>query len=173
MSSMSFKPSSRNLHTESTQIFERKVIYQLKLENEALKQRLGINGHTNGSKSARVKDGVEVDVKERLTDFNHRLEELIGGEGTSMEINGEGEMYKRYERDRRRLIEKHNEEITQLKVKILELQSSTGVHISETTTNKFPSAHSVYHEQILFYKEKNQELEDMVDNHIKVNKDLR
>jgi cyclopropane fatty-acyl-phospholipid synthase-like methyltransferase len=31
----------------------------------------------------------------------------------------------------------------------------------------------VYNEQIVFYKEKNQELEDRVDNHIKVNKDLR
>ena len=77
---MSFRPASRSPNTEPTQIFERKVIYQLKLENEALRQRLGINGHTNGSTSAQAKEG-QVDVKERLTDFNHKLEELIGGDG--------------------------------------------------------------------------------------------
>ena len=62
VSSLSFKPASRSPNTEPTQIFERKVIYQLKLENEALRQRLGINGQTNGSGSARGKEG-QVDVK--------------------------------------------------------------------------------------------------------------
>lgn len=61
----------------------------------------------------------EEEVRERLTDFNHRLEEVIG-ENFNGEISYEqNELFKRYERDRRKLIEKHNEEITQLKVKIL------------------------------------------------------
>ncbi len=39
--------------------------------------------------------------------------------------------------------------------------------------SRTPSTLSVYNEQILFYKEKNQELEEMVENHIKVNKELK
>jgi hypothetical protein len=42
---------------------------------------------------------------------------------SEVSANGHSELFKKYERDRRQLIEKYNEEITQLKMKILELQS--------------------------------------------------
>jgi hypothetical protein len=47
------------------------------------------------------------------------------------------ELYRRMERDRRLLIEKHNEEITQLKVKILELEGhSTSLPKKYTNINQ-------------------------------------
>ena len=77
------------------------------------------------------------EVRERLTDFNTKLEEIIGdhingdthhayyqnktsySNGNSLQFNNQSDAFKKYERDRRQLIERHNEEIAQLKVKIL------------------------------------------------------
>jgi hypothetical protein len=75
VSSLAFRPLSRAPNSEPTQIFERKVIYQLKLENEVLRQKLGMASRANGH--ALPKEGQE-EVRERLTDFNAKLEEVIG-----------------------------------------------------------------------------------------------
>lgn len=37
----------------------------------------------------------------------------------------------------------------------------------------YANVDSVYNEQLQFYREKNQELEERVDNHIRVNKELK
>lgn len=62
-------------------------------------------------------------------------------------------MYKKYERDRRLLIETYNEEITQLKMRILELQSQPSEYRYSST--KVLSPENVFNEQIQFYREKN------------------
>lgn len=118
VSALTYKASARLPNTEPTQIFERKVIYQLKLENEALKQQLNlVNRPTHDSNNEQLP---KKELKERLTDFNQRLEEVIGEHFSGdLALNGQSELFKKYERDRRQLIEKYNEEITQLKLKIL------------------------------------------------------
>ena len=59
-------------------------------------------------------------------------------------------------------------------MRIHELQSQAQTQTyTHGETFHFPSAQSVYSDQIIFYKEKNQELEERVDSHIKVNRDLR
>lgn len=107
---------------EPTQVFERKVIYQLKVENEALRRQLGLSPKQEGKEiNIPEKDTNSYHVNQRLADFHKKLEEVIS-ENLVVDYSLTGdELYRRMERDRRLLIEKHNEEITQLKVKILEL----------------------------------------------------
>ena len=64
VSALAFKPSARLSNIESTQVFERKVIYQLKIENDLLKQQLGHRP---------TKDEPKKEVRDRLTDFNQKL----------------------------------------------------------------------------------------------------
>jgi len=94
------------------------------MENEALKKQIGIN-LSKSSKEVNLvdipeRDTGKPDVKQRLSDFNKKLEEIIGEQLPNIS----NELYNQYERDRKLLIEKHNEEITQLKAKINELQQS-------------------------------------------------
>ena len=72
-------------------------------------------------------------MKERLADFNHRLDELIGHSTFTAELSSEqasSDLFKKYERDRRKLIERHNEEISQLKLQLLQLQQHSSSHFS-------------------------------------------
>lgn len=63
---------------EHTQVFEKKVIYQLKVENEALKKQLGYNQMKNPSRPTSQadipeRDGKQQHVQQRLNDFNQKL----------------------------------------------------------------------------------------------------
>jgi hypothetical protein len=94
------------------------------MENEALKKQLGIN-LTKSVKTVNVleipeRDNSKPEVKQRLNDFNKKLEEIIGEHLPNIS----NELYNQYERDRKLLIEKHKEETAQLKAKINELQQS-------------------------------------------------
>jgi hypothetical protein len=64
-----------------------------------LKQQLNLtNKPTNDGEPKK-------EVRERLTDFNQKLESVIGEQFALDQVNsGHSEMYKKYERDRRLLI---------------------------------------------------------------------
>ena len=90
---------------EPTQVFERKVIYQLKVENEALRRQLGLSPKQEGKEvNIPEKDTNNNHVHQRLTDFHKKLEEVIS-ENIVVDYNLTGdELYRRMERDRRLLI---------------------------------------------------------------------
>lgn len=162
-----YKFAPRLPDLEPTQVFERKVIYHLKLENEALRRQLGLLPTTD------TKDLPEHDsnlhVNQRLNDFHKKLEEVIS-EHQLVDYNLTGdELYRRMERERRLLIEKHNEEVSQLKVRILELEG----HSSAVLPKKYSNINQIFNEQLDFYREKNLELEQRVESHIKVNRELK
>jgi hypothetical protein len=142
---------SRLPDLEPTQVFERKVIYQLKVENEALRRQLGLAPKPEG-KEANIpeRDTNNTNVHQRLSDFHKKLEEVIS-ENLVVDYSLTGdELFRRMERDRRLLIEKHNEEITQLKVRILELEGHGG-----TLPKRYSNINQIFNEQLDFYREKN------------------
>lgn len=119
-------------------------------------------------------------IQKRLNDFNEKLEILLGEEGRlSEEVENRGsELYKKFERERRALIERHNEEVSQLKVRIQQMSSQQHIsnidNYSITVKKAGPiNPDNIYSDQLQFYRDKNKELEERIDSHITVNKELK
>jgi hypothetical protein len=75
------RPYSRATDLEPTQVFERKVIYKLKMENDALRKELGVSQGKQpeiNHQNIPERDTNSQHVKERLNNFNQRLEDIIG-----------------------------------------------------------------------------------------------
>lgn len=82
---------------EPTQVFERKVIYQLKVENEALRRQLGLSPKPEGREANIPERDTpnNTNVNQRLNDFNKKLEEVIS-EHAVVDFNLTGdELYRR------------------------------------------------------------------------------
>jgi len=106
------RPYSRLADLEPTQVFEKKVIYKLKMENEALRKELGMGFVKKNSPEINYENIPEKDtnneyVKERLNNFNQRLEEIIGEHFSGELPDISDELYKQFERERIMLIDKH------------------------------------------------------------------
>lgn len=78
-------------------MFENKLIYHLQKENDQLRSRQGLELVSGGGGS-----GVKESVRQRLTDFNSKLENLI--EHKMNPEKPEGDIASRYEAERQQLI---------------------------------------------------------------------
>jgi hypothetical protein len=88
-----------------------------------------------------------------------------------------------FQRERATLLKKHRGEISGLQARLIDLQrycstlefmpNNTSTYSYTSNTKYLDSAKTVYAEQLNYYKEKNKELEERIDEHIKINKDLK
>lgn len=73
---------------ESSYVFEQKIIYDLKSENERLRSLLSGKGIRYTEDSPSSKTGNVAFIQKRLIDFNQKLEEMIEENKNLEERNG-------------------------------------------------------------------------------------
>lgn len=86
---MNYQISDYNKDYDAVRIFENKLIYNLKKENEMLRENQGGNYHSLSSNNIKQNKSQHVDyIQKRLYDFNQKLEEMIK-ENRELEETGE------------------------------------------------------------------------------------